>query len=263
MTLDLPPELEQQLTAEAARRGQPVGDCVRTLLEERLGLSSGDRELTPEQQRDAVPDYRELPRGSLGELAELARQQGAPLSVDWDAMPEDPEPDALRNASVAGRVVVRFTVDTAGQIDQSTVQVLESTNVLFTRAVMQVLASFRFKRDTRRELYRPHLDGRQLVISFMTLAELEAWSKERRWGETRRAQLAAYIAGFTIRHSDAALCEWWATVRAVARRVGRPIGVADAWVAATALRYGLSLVTHNPSHFAGVAGLTIITEREP
>ena len=39
-----------------------------------------------------------------------------------------------------------------------------------------------------------------------------------------------HVAGFTIDHSDAVLCEWWATVRAVARQAARPIGVADAWV---------------------------------
>jgi hypothetical protein len=94
LTLDLSPELERQLAQEAAHRGQSVDACVRTLLEERLRLPSAERKLTPEERRDAVPDYRGLHRGSLRDLAELARQQGAPLSVDWDAMPEDLEPDA-------------------------------------------------------------------------------------------------------------------------------------------------------------------------
>jgi hypothetical protein len=34
------------------------------------------------------------------------------------------------------------------------------------------VVSLTFKRDTRASLYRPHLDGRQLTISFMTVAEL-------------------------------------------------------------------------------------------
>ena len=54
-------------------------------------------------------------------------------------------PDALRSANVAGRVLVRFTVDTAGRIDQSTVEVLGSTNDLFSEAVKRVLPSFRFR----------------------------------------------------------------------------------------------------------------------
>ena len=59
-----------------------------------VALAGKERHLTPEERRDAVPDYRDLPRGSVEDLAELARQQGAPLAVDWDALPEDPEPDA-------------------------------------------------------------------------------------------------------------------------------------------------------------------------
>ncbi len=44
------------------------------------------------------------------------------------------------------------------------------------------------------------------------------------------------------------------------RRAGTPMSVADAWVAATALHLQLPLVTHNRTHFAGVAGLTVISE---
>jgi predicted nucleic acid-binding protein len=46
-----------------------------------------------------------------------------------------------------------------------------------------------------------------------------------------------------------------------ATRKGRPIQVADAWIAATALLYGIPLVTHNPADFAGVDGLRLITGR--
>jgi hypothetical protein len=41
------------------------------------------------------------------------------------------------------------------------------------------VVSFAFKGDSRADLYGPHLTNRLLVISFMTLAELERWSLER------------------------------------------------------------------------------------
>ena len=53
-------------------------------------------------------------------------------------------PDNLRTAGVAGRVVVRFVVDTTGHVDMASTQVLESTHDLFTRAVLDVLPSLRF-----------------------------------------------------------------------------------------------------------------------
>jgi len=45
-----------------------------------------------------------------------------------------------------------------------------------------------------------------------------------------------------------------------AKRNGRPIAPADAWVAATALHLGFPLVTHNRTHFLGVDGLTVLSE---
>ena len=51
--------------------------------------------------------------------------------------------------------------------------------------------------------------------------------------------------------------ERWAEVWHARR--AQPIGVADCWIAATALAHNLELVTHNPTDFANVPGLTIIT----
>jgi protein TonB len=54
-------------------------------------------------------------------------------------------PEALRQAGVDGRVLVRFVVDTIGKVDMSSVQVLESTHDLFARAVRDALPVLRFK----------------------------------------------------------------------------------------------------------------------
>ena len=63
-----------------------------------------------------------------------------------------------------------------------------------------------------------------------------------------------------MRPVDRTLCEAWAALTVEARRSGKPIGHADAWVAATARVYGLLLVTNNTRHYAGLAGLTVLTE---
>lgn len=54
-------------------------------------------------------------------------------------------PEALRNANVDGRVVARFTVDTLGRVDPSSVAIVQSTHDLFSRAVREALVQFRFK----------------------------------------------------------------------------------------------------------------------
>jgi tRNA(fMet)-specific endonuclease VapC len=121
------------------------------------------------------------------------------------------------------------------------------------------VVSFLFKRDTRAVSYEAHLMGKEMVISFMTLAELWQWAAQRNWGETKRRKLQRHIQTFTILHSDDELCLKWAEAVESGRRNGRPIDTADAWVAATALLHNVPVVTHNRKHFAGVDGLTIIS----
>ena len=53
--------------------------------------------------------------------------------------------------------------------------------------------SYLFKRDTRGELYKPLLDGKLGVISFMTIAELTFWANFRNWGAQRKAELRAFL----------------------------------------------------------------------
>jgi tRNA(fMet)-specific endonuclease VapC len=122
------------------------------------------------------------------------------------------------------------------------------------------VVSFALKRDTRAELYRPHLDDNLLVISFMTLAELYRWPLERGWGETRRMELERRLREYIVYPFTRDLCRQWAAATDQARRNGRPIDVDDAWVAATALLYDLPLGTHNRSDFEGVPHLRLVSE---
>lgn len=125
------------------------------------------------------------------------------------------------------------------------------------------IVSYLFRGDTRAERYQPHLAGRQPGVSFMTIAELDRWVRERNWGRPRREQLDLYLSRFTVYLVDRALCGAWADVTDSARRAGRPIQTADAWIAATAVHYRLPLVTHNAADYAGVRGLVVITEPGP
>ena len=78
-------------------------------------------------------------------------------------------------------------------------------------------------------------------------------------GARRRGQLETFLGKFIVMHSDDNLCTKWAEVTSDARRTGRPIDMADAWIAATALLHQVPLVTHNRGHFIGVTGLQLIT----
>lgn len=43
--------------------------------------------------------------------------------------------------------------------------------------------SFLFKHDTRHQLYRTHLAGTHLAVSFMTIAELDLCADLHNWGQ--------------------------------------------------------------------------------
>jgi predicted nucleic acid-binding protein len=122
------------------------------------------------------------------------------------------------------------------------------------------VVSYLYKRDTRAQNYRAHLQGKSLTISFMTLAELDRWTLERNWGERRKTDLEEFVHRFTVIEVSRALCLKWAEASDTARRNGRPIETADAWIAATALLYDVPLVTHNRDDDSGVDNLQVISE---
>jgi tRNA(fMet)-specific endonuclease VapC len=93
----------------------------------------------------------------------------------------------------------------------------------------------------------------------MTIAELERWALARDWGPARISALDHYLQRFVVSPFDRALCSRWAAAMDGARRRGRPIQAADAWIAATALHLGVPLVTHNPTDYDGVVGLTVLS----
>jgi tRNA(fMet)-specific endonuclease VapC len=120
--------------------------------------------------------------------------------------------------------------------------------------------SFLLKDDTRAQTYRPHLQDKTLVLSFMTVAELYQWAYRRNWSEKRRAWLEDRLHTFVIAPYDNDLCRQWATICVERQRLGKPISVQDAWIAATAVRHRVPLVTHNATDFAEITGLTVISQ---
>jgi tRNA(fMet)-specific endonuclease VapC len=122
------------------------------------------------------------------------------------------------------------------------------------------VASFLFKNDSRAQSYLPHLRDRQWLISFMTEAELEQWALLSNWQAKRIEWLRVFLGRFVIVPSSRDLVLNWAEVMVAARRAGRRLETADAWIAATATLYDSPLVTHNASDYLGVPGLTLINE---
>jgi predicted nucleic acid-binding protein len=68
------------------------------------------------------------------------------------------------------------------------------------------------------------------------------------------------LARFVVVPSSRDLVLKWAEVMVAARRDGRRLETADAWIAATAVLYDAPFITHNASDYPGVPGLQVVSE---
>jgi predicted nucleic acid-binding protein len=73
-------------------------------------------------------------------------------------------------------------------------------------AVDTDVVSFLFKNHPIGFRYDPEISGRVALISFMTLAELERWAVQYRWGQQRQHWLHLYLRRFTVVPSSSDLC---------------------------------------------------------
>ncbi len=129
-----------------------------------------------------------------------------------------------------------------------------------TRVVVDTdVVSFIFKNQPISALYEADLAGSTLLISFMTLAELDRWAIQSKWSVARREWLRIYLERFVLLPYSRRLCTVWAEVTVAAQACGCRIDCADAWIAASALRHGVPLVTHNRNDYLGVPGLKLIS----
>ncbi len=64
---------------------------------------------------------------------------------------------------------------------------------------------------------------------------------------------------FTLLEIDEAVAWQASRIRRYLRQLGTPIGDNDVWIAATALCYGLPVVTNNVTHFGRVPGLKVMS----
>lgn len=119
--------------------------------------------------------------------------------------------------------------------------------------------SFFFKGDTRAEMYTPDVEGKQMCLSFMSVAELLRWTIVRGWGEPRRRSLEQALRRCVVLPYDAAMAQAWATIAVQRSRSGHPIACGDCWIAAAAIRHDVPLITHNAKDFSGVDRLRVIT----
>lgn len=112
------------------------------------------------------------------------------------------------------------------------------------------------------ERYAPIITGRPAFISFQTATELRYGALRRGWGQPRLLKLEALIARVEVVHTGPDLVMVCAQLRATCHAQGHALAqrehTADRWIAATAMRLGVPLVS-NDRIYRNVPGLELET----
>jgi tRNA(fMet)-specific endonuclease VapC len=117
-----------------------------------------------------------------------------------------------------------------------------------------IVAAFEEEPQVLQQLRRTPTE--QIFVPAVALGELYFGALKSRRAEANLQRLGEFAAASNVLSVDAAVARLYGEVREGLRRIGRPIPENDIWIAATALRHDLSLVTRD-SHFEHVANLRV------
>lgn len=116
-----------------------------------------------------------------------------------------------------------------------------------------------FMKDKYPELTKRFLacDPSKLMLSSITVFELEYGAAKSQWGEKTRQKMAMFLSPFTILPftSEDAIAS--GNVRGYLAQKGTPIGPYDVLIAGQALSRDLTVITHNISEFRRVPELKV------
>lgn len=122
------------------------------------------------------------------------------------------------------------------------------------------IVSYLMRGSPEARAYAPHLTGKLVAISFITVGELYYGAEKDKWGEKRRLRLETILKNFIVIPYDHEIAKRYGKVVAERNRIGHPISANDAWIAACAVRHASPLVTHNEKDFDSISNLQVISE---
>lgn len=114
--------------------------------------------------------------------------------------------------------------------------------------------------DTRNAIYAKRVAGKLVAVSFITVGELLFGARKRKWGAAKIAELERRLRGAVVVPYDRELCDTYARLKAETRAVGKVVDDNDMWIAASAVRHNIPLISHNRDHFTDIPGLVLISD---
>lgn len=119
-----------------------------------------------------------------------------------------------------------------------------------------VISSF-IREDELADFYWDQILELHLLVSFQTVEELWFGAYKRGWGARRLGVLERHLQQYEVVWPNSNLVDLCARLRHERRSVGREMGQADAWIAATALLLDCPLASSDRD-FLGIPELELI-----
>lgn len=124
------------------------------------------------------------------------------------------------------------------------------------------VAIYLTRNNDRSRRYRSIIEGKVLAISFITVAELDLTGRKSANPKATKQFWKEKMAQLAILWPDEETCRIWAEITSNLKA-----GIArqdnDLWIAASAIRYDLPLVSHNSKDFSGIPKLNLLTLPDP
>jgi tRNA(fMet)-specific endonuclease VapC len=123
------------------------------------------------------------------------------------------------------------------------------------------VVSYLMKGGPLAEAYAPHVQGKLVSITFITVGELYFGAENKNWGKNKRNHLEMTLRNFVVIPYDHEIARCYGRLVAERRHAGKQISHNDAWIAACAIRHNVPLLTHDSKDFTGISLLQVITEK--
>jgi tRNA(fMet)-specific endonuclease VapC len=113
--------------------------------------------------------------------------------------------------------------------------------------------------DARGDAYRPHVQGKTVAISFITVGEIYFGAEKRKWSSKTLSTFLERLKAVVVVPSDHEVCREYGTLKAALRETGIVVADNDLWIAACAIRHSIPLISNNRRHFENIPGLHLIS----
>src|SRR5262249_25309203 len=97
--------------------------------------------------------------------------------------------------------------------------------------------------DPRGDAYRPHVTGKTVAVSFITVGEIHFGAQKRGWGAKTLSKFLERLKAVVVVPYDIEVCKTYGKLKAALAAVGLTVDDSDLWIAACAIRHSIPLVS--------------------